>query len=251
MKDKLYGLLEAEYNKTFEGWDFSYLSQWGRMKEFPLTWNYRNVIQAYIDNSHSLLDMGTGGGEFLAGIEGLPSQTCATEGYEPNVLVAQKRLEPLGIEVKEIFDDSSIPFCSSRFDLIINRHESYNGAEVNRVMKSSGVFITQQVGGKNDMELNQLLEAKESEFSSWGLAAGKEILKDYFNILKTKEDITKTRFYDVESIVYYLKAIPWQIPDFSVKKYYTQLEEINNQIEVNGFLDVTCHRFLIVAKKAE
>ncbi len=27
------------------------------------------------------------------------------------------------------------------------------------------------------------------------------------------------RFFDIVAIVYYLKAIPWQIPDFSVEQY--------------------------------
>ncbi len=38
-----------------------------------------------------------------------------------------------------------------------------------------------------------------------------------FKILEQKEDLTKTRFYDVGAIVYYLKAVPWQVPDLQWK----------------------------------
>lgn len=40
--------------------------------------------------------MGTGGGEFLAGLQPLPPHTCATEGYPPNIPIAQQRLKRLG-----------------------------------------------------------------------------------------------------------------------------------------------------------
>lgn len=52
--------------KEFKGWSFDYLTHSGRMKEFPLSWNYYNEIMDYCSEASSLLDMGTGGGEFLA-----------------------------------------------------------------------------------------------------------------------------------------------------------------------------------------
>jgi len=65
------------------------------------------------------------------------------------------------------------------------------------------------------------------------------------------EDITLTRIFDVGAIVYYLKAIPFDFPDFTVEKYYNRLVEINDYINDNGYLDVDInnHRFIIKAKK--
>ncbi|ADL08930.1 hypothetical protein [Thermosediminibacter oceani] len=42
------------------------------------------------------------------------------------------------------------------------------------LLKAEGVFITQQVGGLNDREINELLGAPESPFIDWNLekAAG-------------------------------------------------------------------------------
>lgn len=51
---------------TFSGWDFSYLGNTGRLQEFPLRWNYYNLVEQAISQSESMLDMGTGGGEFLS-----------------------------------------------------------------------------------------------------------------------------------------------------------------------------------------
>ncbi len=53
-----------EVNQNFEGWDFSYIK--GRMSSFPLSWNYQNLVTIeMLNDKTSLLDMGTGGGEFL------------------------------------------------------------------------------------------------------------------------------------------------------------------------------------------
>ncbi len=242
-------LILQDINQEFTGWDFSYLNQSSRMVEFPLTWNYTIEILKHIKNVNSLLDMGTGGGEFLKTLP-LPTLTYATEGYKPNIKIAKEFLEPLGVKVFSVFDDNHLPFNNNLFDLVINRHESYSPIEVKRIIKDKGIFITQQVGGLNDQELNEYLKAEKSEYYDWNLKkATDELISHGFNIIQHKEDITKTRFYDIGAICYYLKAIPWQIPNFSIQKYQNELINIHNFIEKEGYIDITCHRFLIIAQK--
>jgi len=247
---ELYDYLIDEVNKKFEGWDFSYLVSTGRMQEFPLSWNYRNKVKDRMSKVGSLLDMGTGGGEFLFSLSPLPEYTCATERYEPNMVIARKRLEPLGVRVYKVDDDEPLPFSDETFDLIINRHESYSAREVKRILKKQGTFITQQVGGLNNKEINELLGAPKYEYYNWNLETAVSKLKETgLKITEQKEDIVKTRFYDIGAIVFYLKAVPWQVPDFTVRKYYERLKEINNLIQKVGYIDFTCHRFLVIANK--
>ena len=234
---------------SFSGWDFSYLVQSGRMQEFPLTWNYYNEIRKYCGKADSVLDMGTGGGEFLSSLSFLPKDTCATEGYAPNIKLAKERLEPLGIEVYPVESDTELPFKEARFELIINRHESYSAEEIARILTKGGYFITQQVGGLNDQELNLLLGADGCQ-ADWNLNQARRELNDYnFDLIKLKEDEVKNRFYDIGAVIYYLQAIPWTIPDFNVAKYHDQLFALHRFIEQQGYLDVMCHRFLIIAQK--
>ena len=246
----LFDFLIEEVNTEFEGWDFSHIERTGRMCEFPLSWNYRNKIMMKVREVSSMLDMGTGGGEFLATLSPLPKYTCATEAYEPNIIVAKNRLAPLGIKVYEVKDDDELPLDDKDFELVINRHEAYSPKEIRRILKNNGIFITQQVGGLNDKEINEILEVPASEYSNWNLEYAVNQLRDArLNILEQKEDIVKTRFYDVGAVVYYLKAIPWQVPDFTVERYFDKLIKIHNLIEQNGYIDFTCHRFFIVAQK--
>ena len=130
---------------SFSGWDFSWLAD--RWITDPLPWNYGERVLAAFSGVDSLLDMGTGGGEFLASLAPLPPDAWATENYAPNMPIARGRLEPLGIHLVTGVPDDALPFPSERFDLVINRHELYDTAEVYRILKPGGRFMTQQVGG--------------------------------------------------------------------------------------------------------
>ena len=60
--------------------------------------------------------------------------------------------------------------------------------------------------------------------------ACRELEENGFTILEAKEAFPFQRFYDIGAIVYYLKAIPWQIPDFTVERYYEELYRIHEII---------------------
>lgn len=249
---ELFDRLVADAEQPFSGWDFGYISKTDRLVEAPLAWSYASWLLPYLRRAGSLLDMGTGGGEFLARLQPFPEYTAATEGYPPNVPIARERLEPLGVDVHEVLEDLRLPFPDATFDLVINRHESYSPDEVLRVLKSGGRFITQQVGSQNDVELNRLLGAPpEDEYAHWNLDfAARELEVAGFQLTEQQEDFPPARFFDIGAVVYYLKAVPWQIPGFSVERYRDALLTLHSTIERDGYVDVSTHRFLIVARKA-
>lgn len=94
--------------QELRGWDFRFLE--GRWVEGATSWDYREKVLTYIEGAKVLLDMGTGGGEFLSSLLPLHAQTYATEGYAPNVPLAKARLEPLGVQVVEVGSDDLLPF---------------------------------------------------------------------------------------------------------------------------------------------
>ena len=145
----------------------------------------------------------------------------------------------------------NLPFKNNYFDLVINRHEFYLPAEVFRVLKLKGFFITQQVGGYNDNDINKYLGAEvDTQYDKWMVNyATTDLEKVGFKILIQKEEFPTEHFYDIEALVYYLKAIPWQVEDFSVDRYFEKLKDILEIIKKRGSFDVLNHRFLIVAQK--
>jgi len=246
--NNLYEYLTKEYNANFSGWDFSYIN--GRMIEDKLSWNYKNIVENNILGRENLLDMGTGGGEFLCSLSNLPQNVCATEGYEPNFPIAQKRLKEKNILLKPIKNDNRIPFDNEYFDIVINRHESFDVKELKRILIKGGLFITQQVGGLNGIDINMAFETKAMDNTEWCLIKNIEMFRNAgMEITEYNENIGKMRFNDIGAVVFYLKCIPWQVKDFSIDKYYKKLAIMNEIIEKNGFMDFVLHRFYIVTKK--
>ena len=145
-----------------------------------------------------------------------------------------------------------LPFDGNFFDLVLNRHGYYWPPEVYRILQPGGFFLTQQVGYSNDVGMRRLLSAPNAFPNvEWAdLAESVSNLKQAgFHIVKQLEDIYPQRFYDVGAIVYQLKAVSWQVPDFTVDKYFERLKEIHKQIQYNGYVDVLEHRFFIIAEK--
>lgn len=258
-------LITDAVREPFQGWDFSYLD--GRMVEDPLSWDYVAQVRQVrhrLTGVASILDLGTGGGEVLSQLSPFPSLTVATEAYLPNALVAARRLNPLGVRVIAVegapenyttletpaANTPAIPIRDRAFDLVINRHESYLAAEVLRVLRPGGRFLTQQCGGSNYGGLNDLLALPRPRFESWNLSNARAQLRGAgFEVVDAREQFTGARFHDVGGVVYFLKAAPWQAPDFAVSKSLKRLAELHTQIEKDGPITVQGHHFLIEARR--
>ena len=212
---------QAEEQQPFAGWDFSYLR--GRYDEEQPPWAYEMLARALAQGADSVLDMGTGGGEKLLELkDALPAQTVATEGYAPNIPVARANLEPQGISVIDynIDTDSQMPFPDNTFALILNRHEAFDAGEVARVLQPGGVFLTQQVDGRDLADFLALF-GLESTYLHVNLANCRQGLEDAGLRIERAEDWSgKVTFSDMGALVYFLHAAPWNAPDdFSVEHY--------------------------------
>jgi SAM-dependent methyltransferase len=248
--DKLLEEWLTEEASVFQGWDFSRLE--GRMTEEPLPWNYREVVDQYLKSEHKLLDMGAGGGELLLSLRHPFQNTCTTEAYPPNIELCLKRLAPLGITVRQIADDGIIPYDDERFDIILNRHESFNAQEVFRVLRPGGVFITQQVGGENNRSLSRLLiDDFTPPFTQHNLTVNQSIMQNArLTVIQSGEYFPRIRFADVGAVIYFAKIIEWEFPNFSVKRCLLSLQTLQNLIEEQGYIESRGHRFFLVCKKA-
>jgi len=156
-KDKLVNdWLNEEKSAKIHGWDFSHIE--GKYEEEnDLPWNYREIIFQYLTSQKKLLDIDTGGAEFLLSLNHPHKNTSATELYPPNVELCRNKLLPLGIDFKKANASRCLPYDDQSFDIVINRHGSFNAKEIYRVLKQNGIFITEQVGAENDRELVELL----------------------------------------------------------------------------------------------
>lgn len=238
---------KKEEQMPFAGWDFSYLK--GKMTEEKPPWDYKSIAKEYLSKSRSVLDMGTGGGEIFASLAPFPPHTVAIEGFHPNYLLAKQKLERLGVKVVYVHETSQLPFKPEEFDLVLNRHSGINVHEIARVLSKGGIFLTQQVDGTSNIDLMRIfgvnpkwpdstLEINEKKFEEAG-----------FTILEKQNWEGKTIFGSVSALVYYLKSIPWTVPDFSVHKYLEELKKLQEKTNEGGELSFSNKRYLIVARK--
>jgi Methylase involved in ubiquinone/menaquinone biosynthesis len=234
------------------GWDFSHIH--GRYEEEDdLPWDYEQIIRSFLSSDMKLLDYDTGGGEFLLSLGHPFANTAATEGYPPNVRLCEKRLLPVGIDLRECSDASHIPFEDESFDIILNRHGDFDPVELKRLLKPGGLFITQQVGSENDRELVEtVLPGTAAPFPHNNFPEQKKAFEDTgFEILRSGEAFRPIRFYDVGAFVWFARIIEWEFPGFSVDRCFDRLLALQEIIENGGSLTGTAHRFLMVAKKPE
>ena len=232
------------------GWDFSHIE--GRyMEEDDLPWDYREEIMRYLKPEMRILDIDTGGGEFLLSLNHPYSNTAATENYPPNVDLCRETLLPFGIDFRVADGKGVLPFEDASLDMVINRHGDFNPDEIYRVLKPGALFITQQVGAENDRELVELLCGQtDLPFPDQYL----NIIADRFSqtgfeILEGQEGFRPIRFYDVGALVWFARIIEWEFPDFSVDRCLDRLLQAQNMLDTNGLIEGRIHRFLLTAVK--
>ena len=240
---------QEETCARIQGWDFSHIH--GRYEEEEPPWDYAAIIHSFLRDDMKLLDYDTGGGEFLLSLGHPYQNTAATEGYPPNVELCRERLLPLGIDIKACKDAAHIPFADGAFDIIINRHGDFYPPEIRRLLKSGGLFVTQQVGSRNDRELvTMVLPDAEPPFPHENLAEQREAFEAVgFEILQAEEAFGPIRFYDVGAFVWFARIIEWEFPGFSVDRCFDRLLQLQETVERTGRIEGTTHRYLIVAKK--
>lgn len=249
-QEELVTAWKAEENQPFTGWDFSYLR--GRMTEELPPWSFMARAAKLMDQSTSVLDMGTGGGERILELrKHWPDNVVVTEDYPPNIRLAKEHLEPFGVKVVNVplTEESSLPFENDEFDLVLNRHSELNCTEVSRILAPEGVFLTQQIHGLWAQDLLSVFgmaprwpDATPEYYVSRLNAAG-------LNVEKAEEWQGKIIFHDVGAIVYYLKAVPWLVPDFSVKTNKNDLLRLERELQQNGCLAFEARKYLIEGKK--
>jgi SAM-dependent methyltransferase len=192
--------------------------------------------------------MGTGGGEVLARISaGMPSRFVATEEWVRNAPVAHRRLAPLGIDVVRA-QSLSLPFRDGWFDLVLNRHEELDPAEVARILAPDGAILTQQVGPHNWPELDQFFPRRHdfgdlfaeyrNGFETSGLA-----------IVTARQHGERVAFGSLGDVAYMLLVAPWDIPGFDPEADIEALLALEDAFGTADGIVLTESRFVIEARK--
>jgi hypothetical protein len=252
-------LADAEAHPS-TGWDFSWLE--GRIRVEPPPWDYASIVDEMARRSPDLLDMGTGGGEWLSALPSRPRLTVATEGWPPNVGVATAHLRPLGVNVVQTEsapdnDQQSsgerrgrLPFRTGSLHLVTNRHESFLASEVARILVPGGHFVTQQLWSGQDFHGLLGIEPPPRPARPWGLDLAQEQFRAAgLTVVDSEEGVEVAWFKDVGAFVWYLKAIPWIVPGFTPSAYESPLVELHRRTVEEGPLPVRMPCFWLKGRR--
>lgn len=231
----------------FRGWDFSYLRD--RMVQERPPWDYPALARERVRSSHALLDQATGDGAVLASLGPFPGFAAAIEGYLPNVPIAAARLAPLGVPVVAADEAARMPFAAGAFDLVLNRHGGLQAAVVAEVLRPGGCCLTQQVGGLNLSDLmahfgaepkwpDNVLGEHCTKFEAAGL-----------DVELAQEWSGAATFTDVGAVIYFLRAVPWLVDDFSIDRFLPELAALQDRLEQTGKLEFAVSQFLLQARR--
>lgn len=246
-------LAEAEAT-TFQGWDFSRLGD--RLVLEPPRWDFKEIAANAAAGATTMLDMGTGGGEWLSSLSSRAPATVATESWQPNVGVAAARLSVLGVPVvytdgapdnhRQVPGDPAgpLPFRSAAFDLVSNRHESFRADEVARVLRPGGMFLTQQARSGSE-QFHQLLGGESPDRKEFELdLAVTQLRGANLSIDEAEVGMATTVFADIGALAWYLRSVPWAVPGFTVGTYRQALLRLHD-----GPIRVSSRRFWLRAHK--
>jgi SAM-dependent methyltransferase len=242
-------LVAAAEAVPVEGWDFSWFE--GRATEERPSWGYSRMMASRMANASAALDIQTSGGEVLSEIAHPPPVLAATESWKPNVQVARGNLQPLGASVVEVGDADDLPFPSEHFDLVVSRHPTVTiWKEVSRVLRTGGTYLSQQVGAGSMRELTDFLMGPQpvSDVRSTKRAVANAEAAGLV-VVDLREEALRAEFNDIGAVVYFLRKVPWTVPDFTVARYRSRLVLLHEHIRSSGPLVAHSQRFLIEAQK--
>jgi SAM-dependent methyltransferase len=176
----------------------------------------------------------------------------ATEGWPPNIGVADRRLRPLGAHVVAASNDRpALPFAGETFDLVTSRHPVLTWwTEIARVLRPGGQFLSQQVGPHSVEELTEFMMGPQPRGSARRPEVARAAAESAgLTVEDLRQEHLLTVFYDVGAVVYFLRLVVWIVPGFTVEKYRTRLRAMHEHIQQHGSFVGHAARFLIDARK--
>ncbi len=223
------------------GWEFAWMD--GRAVGSDPSWSYPDLARPLVRRASSLLDLDTGGGELLADLAPLPAHTVAVEGWAPNTPVARDRLAPFGVSVV-----TELPGGENEFDVVLSRHGRLPAEDIARLLRPGGTLLSQQVGSDDLAGLNAALGAPAPHPKAWTAEVAVAALEAAgLEVTDVREERPAFTFHDVGAVVYQLRAVPWQIRDFTPQRYDRELRRLHAQIRDEGHFTAIAHRFLVRA----
>lgn len=122
---------------------------------------------------------------------------------------------------------------------------------MHRVLARGGTFITQQVDHHSYDGLYRLLSLPvPDQPSSWLPLARRQLREAGLTVESARAGEERHLFRDIAGIIYYLRAVSWAIPEFTIDRFAGRLRELH-QSDAAWPAAIRQRRFLVIATNPE
>ncbi|MDR1466399.1 MAG: class I SAM-dependent methyltransferase [Treponema sp.] len=220
-----------------------------RVQEEPLPWDLRLITKKFLDRRQSLLDMFAGSADFINGFSNLPPRITFVDRLPVDAPEQIWNVKDTRIHVKHSAGDCLLPFPNTSFDIILNRNSKYEISEVRRVLSPGGVFITQQIGGMNALDLCAALGMLIKITGRSLVQNAAAFVRAGLRLVDCGESLGKQRFYRIDDVIYYIKHVPLLVECFDSTASQQELSVLESVLERQGYFDCISHRYFLVVEK--
>ncbi len=231
------------------GWDWSRT----RTRIAPVPWEYGEVARRFLRPESRVLDVGTGGGEIFFGLAPYFDKGVGTD-VSPRMISTARDNLPAELARKvsfEVTPADDLRFPDESFDVVLDRHAPMDPEEIHRVLRPSGVFITQQVGSKNTANIHEVFGIDPNRTFSAEMRAQVERFERLgCRVEATGEYNVRYWFLDVESLMFWLKAVGVQ-PELDIERHWRQVDEVVERYGTPEGIETNEHRELLIVRKIE
>ena len=226
-----------------QGWDFSRMN----VLRQPAPWDYKGIVVRYLRPSDNVLDVGTGGGELFGQLATSFGQGLGIDIDPQMIQLAQANSTASNLHFRVSSD--RLEAVPEAFDVIIDRHASFDLGAIAAHLKPVGYFVTQQVGERNmacvKAALGQAIgppTIQREDFTGSGL-----------RLLAFLEYDVEYVVRDIESLVFWLRGLDCAHADLDGAAALANAQALNRvlagNVDERGFV-TNEHRYLAIAQSA-
>ncbi|KZE37204.1 SAM-dependent methyltransferase [Bhargavaea cecembensis] len=243
---------ESFYDKVgkVNGWDFSDL----KVLSEGVEWDFYEEVKSRCNNTGVLLDIGTGGGENLLQLSTSLLFTIGIDLSNEMIKKAEMNLKNSTVSNVRFFQmrADELRFPDGFFDIVTSRHAPFSSKEVFRILKTSGRFMTQQVGESDKLNIKKAFGRGQSINEEDGALKERyirELDEAGFSHVQAFEYDATEYYQRSEDLLFLLKHTPI-VPDFGRDQNDNKI--LNDFIEANRTdkgIRTNSKRFLIIGEK--
>ena len=119
-------------------------------------------------------------------------------------------------------DAQTLGFANASFDAVINRHAPYEAAEIARVLRPEGCFVTQQVAAGNAQSLFDCFEWDGTFPEEWSVSLhdrAAEFERCVLRVVDLARYSVNWWIEDLESLLFWLRSVPTPAP-FELERHW-------------------------------